>query len=268
MRSATVFGDLNCPASAQTSKFLLIAHRGGVVEGRFPDNSMAALQAALDRGYPALEVDVRESRDGHAVMRHDRDLWAYYRDERNVDELTWAELRCLRTCGGQHRLLRFEEVVMTCKNKADLMVDLKPPHSRVFPALVEMILRREGMLERTYIIGTPAARRHFAGKAFVGYSYAKLLVRLGTERHARRRYFVFDEGRRLTDRRLRVATALQIKIIPSVNVFHYEENPVIARKPAVERAALVRAAARAEIERLKARGLCEFQIDPEFDRWF
>ena len=265
MRSATVFRDANPPARAQTSQFLLIAHRGGVVEDKFPDNSMAALQGALNRGYTGLEVDVRESRDGHPVMRHDRDLRAYYGDERNVDELTWAELRCLRTSGGQHRLLCFEELVTACKNKATLMIDLKPPHSPALPALIEMILRREGMLESTSIIGTPAARTHFAGKASVGYAYAKLLARLATERHARQRYFVFDEGRRLSDRRLRLARALRIKIIPSVNVFHYEEHPVIARKPAAERPALVRAAARVEIERLKAHGLCEFQIDSEFD---
>jgi glycerophosphoryl diester phosphodiesterase len=251
----------------RTSDFSLIAHRGGVVEDKFPDNSMAALTGALHRGYARLEVDVRESRDGRAVMRHDRDLRAYYGLERNVDELTWAELRSLRTRGGQHRLLSFEEVTSACKDKIQLMVDVKGPHSPALPRLLETVLRQQGMLENTYIIGTSAARRHFTGKALVGYPYVKLLARVAT-RGARQRFFLFDEGRRLSNRRLRWARALGMKIVPSVNVFHYEESAAIAGTPASERPALVLAAARAEIKRLKANGLREFQIDSEFDGWF
>jgi hypothetical protein len=272
VRSITDYDKAPAPAAdslrVRTSHFSLIAHRGGVVEDKFPDNSMAALTAALTRGYARLEVDVRESRDGRAIMRHDRDLRAFYGDERNVDELTGAELQTLRSVCRQHRLLSFEELTSACKDKIHLMVDVKAPHSPAFPLLLEAILRREGMLDNTYIIGTSAARRHFTGKALVGYPYVKLLARVATNPRARQRHFLFDEGRRLSNRRLRWARTLGIKIVPSVNVFHYEESAAIASKPAPDRPALVLAAARAEIKRLKANGLREFQIDSEFDGWF
>src|SRR3712207_1634107 len=118
MAPATVFPDAHPGGSLRSSQFLLIAHRGGVLEGKFPDNSMAALQAALERGYRCIELDVRESRDGYAVMRHDADLRAHYGDERSVGQLTWAELQRLRSSDGRHGLLSFEEAIEACKNKA------------------------------------------------------------------------------------------------------------------------------------------------------
>ncbi|MEM9302623.1 MAG: glycerophosphodiester phosphodiesterase family protein [Pseudomonadota bacterium] len=49
-----------------------IAHRG--LPARFPENSRPGLVAALKAGARWLEVDVQLSRDGVAVLHHDRDL--------------------------------------------------------------------------------------------------------------------------------------------------------------------------------------------------
>ena len=64
--------------------YQLIAHRGGVVEDRFPDNSASAIQAAVERGYWGIEIDIRETKDGVLVMRHDADLKLYYDDPRQL----------------------------------------------------------------------------------------------------------------------------------------------------------------------------------------
>jgi glycerophosphoryl diester phosphodiesterase len=49
----------------------LIAHRGGIVDDTHPENSPASVEAAIQRGYWMLEVDIRRTRDGRAVVQHD-----------------------------------------------------------------------------------------------------------------------------------------------------------------------------------------------------
>lgn len=51
---------------------VVIAHRGASLE--LPENTLAAFQRALDLGADALELDVRLSRDGVAVVIHDATL--------------------------------------------------------------------------------------------------------------------------------------------------------------------------------------------------
>jgi glycerophosphoryl diester phosphodiesterase len=65
---------------------LVIGHRG---MGGFPDSSLAAFRAAIDAGVDALEVDVRRTRDGSLVVRHDERLPS----GRRVRECTLAEVR-------------------------------------------------------------------------------------------------------------------------------------------------------------------------------
>lgn len=50
----------------------IVAHRG--FSARAPENTLAALRAALDAGASSLEWDVRMARDGVAVLFHDDDL--------------------------------------------------------------------------------------------------------------------------------------------------------------------------------------------------
>jgi glycerophosphoryl diester phosphodiesterase len=51
---------------------LIVAHRGAPTER--PENTLAAFEAALDAGAAAVELDVRTTADGHAVVIHDAAL--------------------------------------------------------------------------------------------------------------------------------------------------------------------------------------------------
>ncbi len=51
--------------------YKLIAHRGGIVEGKYDEFDPASIQAAIDQGYYMLEIDVRETRDGVLIVHHD-----------------------------------------------------------------------------------------------------------------------------------------------------------------------------------------------------
>lgn len=52
---------------------LVIAHRTCMLDA--PENSLAGIAAAAGSGADAVEVDVRRSRDGVAVLFHDRIAW-------------------------------------------------------------------------------------------------------------------------------------------------------------------------------------------------
>jgi glycerophosphoryl diester phosphodiesterase len=70
---------------------LAIAHRGdpiGAVE-----NTVAAVQRALDLGADAVEVDVRVTLDGTVVLHHDTDLQRVWKHPGVIARLPLADLR-------------------------------------------------------------------------------------------------------------------------------------------------------------------------------
>ncbi len=76
---------------------LLCAHRGGAALG--PENTLLACQRSLEAGVDAVEVDVRWTRDGVAVLLHDERVDRTTNGRGAVRELTWTELRELDAGG-------------------------------------------------------------------------------------------------------------------------------------------------------------------------
>lgn len=255
--------------AAPAAPYKLIAHRGGVVEDKLPDNSAAALKAAVARGYWMLEVDIRETKDGILVMQHDPDLMLNFADPRRIFETPFADLTSLRTKIAAQSIQKFEELVQAAKAAGlRLMLDSKDPHSPDFPRKVEAILEKHGMVGSCYIIGTGDAMSHFTGKALVGLKYRSLRPRLEADPGLKEKYFLFDEGRTLTAEMITWALARGVKVVPSINGYHYYDPKTMAGKTYAELAPLILPQARRHIEAFKALGVVEFQIDSEFDGWF
>lgn len=72
----------------------VIAHRGYTAE--HPENTLPALQAALDASAPGIEVDVQFTRDDVPVLLHDVDLLRMAGDSANIHDIDLARLRMLR----------------------------------------------------------------------------------------------------------------------------------------------------------------------------
>lgn len=68
----------------------LIAHRG--YAAHYPENTLSALQAAVDAGARWLEIDVQLSADGVPVLFHDVDLQRTAGQPGRVLELPWRDL--------------------------------------------------------------------------------------------------------------------------------------------------------------------------------
>ncbi|MCY2962026.1 MAG: glycerophosphodiester phosphodiesterase family protein [Planctomycetota bacterium] len=74
----------------------LVAHRG--YAARYPENTLAALEAAIDAGARHVEVDVQLSADGFPVLFHDRTLDRMCGTSGAVHQKSLSELRAL-SCG-------------------------------------------------------------------------------------------------------------------------------------------------------------------------
>jgi glycerophosphoryl diester phosphodiesterase len=112
---------------------LRLAHRGD--HRRHPENSLAALVAALDvPGCDGVEFDVRASRDGVPVVIHDDTLARVQGRPEAVGQLSAGELEALG-------IPRLEDVLATLPHRAFLDVEIKESFGRT---LVEVLAAGRG----------------------------------------------------------------------------------------------------------------------------
>lgn len=235
-----------------------IAHRGGVVDAGYAENSPASLEAAFAAGYWMVESDIRETKDGRIIVQHDPTFERFYGDSRRVQDMTLAEVKALRANPGGTPPMTFRELVDACKGRLRIMLDTKEPeHSAAFYRQIENDLRRTGLLASAYIIGLDSARRYFQGKARVGINSAQLEEAVRRGEDVARRYFLFEWGKTLTRRQVDFAFAHKVPVVPSVNTFHYGGD----WKVSLEQGS-------ADIRRLREWGVTEFQIDSVYEPAF
>jgi glycerophosphoryl diester phosphodiesterase len=101
----------------------ILGHRGRPTPDT-PENTMAAVHAALREGADGIEVDVRLTADGVAVCCHDPGLGRVAGVARGVRSLTLSELGAVRVSG--HSVPTVAEVVAGMAGRGRLVLDLKP----------------------------------------------------------------------------------------------------------------------------------------------
>ena len=72
------------------AKPIVVGHRG--VPAVHQENTLAGFRRAASLGIPAVELDVRLSRDGYAVVCHDDDLGRLTGEQGRISRLTWDEI--------------------------------------------------------------------------------------------------------------------------------------------------------------------------------
>ena len=76
---------------------IAFAHRGGASDA--PENTMAAFEYAVNLGYRYVETDVQVTSDGVLLAFHDFNLNRTCGVDRQVSEMTWAEVSAARVDG-------------------------------------------------------------------------------------------------------------------------------------------------------------------------
>lgn len=114
-----------------------LAHRGLHGEG-LPENSLAAIKAAIDAGYP-VEIDVQVSADGAAVVFHDWNLQRLTGLDARVVNKTTRELAELRLPGGGEKIPLLQDVLALVNGQQPVVIEIK---NRRYPTALEPTVAR------------------------------------------------------------------------------------------------------------------------------
>ena len=99
------------------------AHRGLHGPG-VPENSMAAVRAAIARGM-GIECDVQRSGDGHAVVFHDRELDRLTAESGLVARRSADQLGAIRLTGSGETIPRLRDVLRLVDGRAPILIEIK-----------------------------------------------------------------------------------------------------------------------------------------------
>lgn len=241
----------------QFQDYKLIAHRGGITEGKYSEYDPAAIEEAIARGYYMLEIDVRMTKDGVLMLNHDADFSKFFSSSQKVSEKNWSDIQNLRSSKGDFRPFTLEELAQMCAGKIKFMLDLKEDNATPeYYQKLEKVLEKYDLLSGAYFIDYDA-RKYFWNKAKFNFRVKELpeiKKKLERGEDVAAHYFLFDNANRLNSEIIKWCQLNSISVVPSVNTFHYKyENDMRGAKH--------------DIEFLKACGVTEFQIDSQYDRW-
>ncbi len=232
---------------------VLIAHRGGVIEGRNPENSPAALDEAISRGYDAVEIDLRSTADGEVVCYHDATVACGFLRRRRIRDLELAELR---GCAGSW-ILTVDEMLARCVGRVRVMLDVKDEtDGPEFYERIDASLHAHGMAREVWAIGTHRSKEALRDTVRTAVSVRQIKRGERPLESITETEFIFGHGTELDDSFVSDALGRGLALVPSINHFHY--------LPRLDTAA----PAGSDILRLLALGVTVFQIDSDFDRFF
>ncbi|KAA2241969.1 glycerophosphodiester phosphodiesterase family protein [Chitinophaga agrisoli] len=240
-------------------RYFLIAHRGGVVDSTNAENSLPALQDAIERGYWMVEMDLRLTRDSVLIIHHDPDFKRYYGVEKAVSAMTWDEISQLRSARG-NQVMKLEDALSACSGKIQVMLDNKiSGNDTLLFSQVVSLLQKYGLDKQALMIGTDESTDYFTGKIKLSCTRQQLEINTQKPGYSPEYYYLFGETGSMTDDDVKWAQYQGIMVVGVLNMFRYKGKKGKSRP--------YLAAAR-DATRLKSLGVQFFQLDSEFDRFF
>jgi glycerophosphoryl diester phosphodiesterase len=237
----------------------LIAHRGGIVDDQHAENSPASLQDAIAAGYWMVEVDVRRTKDGEAILQHDSDFRRFYNQPYRVEELTWDEIRRFRAQPGNSTPLHFRDLCQLCRGKVRLMLDLKGSDwPAAFYENLATLLADHDLLRTAYLLGgRNAATLSITQSAKASINSAGLTKAIAAGEDVANRYYLFELASDITAATVAACRNAQIPCVAAINTFRY----TMAKRDEWE-------GPKEDTARLLALGVTHFQIDSRYGPLF
>ena len=141
------------------SEIAVTAHRGSSKDA--PENTMAALETAVEQMADSVEVDVQETRDGVLVLAHDSSLRRTTGRNGRLADLDYAELAQLdagswfsKEYAGE-QVPTLQEAVEFCKGRIFMNIELKSlGDGSDLPERVAALVEENDMLEQCVITST------------------------------------------------------------------------------------------------------------------
>ncbi|MFA5130581.1 MAG: glycerophosphodiester phosphodiesterase family protein [Patescibacteria group bacterium] len=125
----------------------IFAHRG-VSHKEADENSLEAFCAAVNFGIDGIELDVRLTKDGIAVITHDKDLRRIAGDNRFVEDLTLEELQKITLRKGSS-IPALDDV--TACTPAPVQLDFEVKDAKALDVIVRKLRTSKGLRERSII---------------------------------------------------------------------------------------------------------------------
>jgi glycerophosphoryl diester phosphodiesterase len=130
------------PKRVEALKRLPFAHRG-LHGGGLVENSLSAFEAAIAAGH-GIELDVRISRDAHAIVFHDAELDRLADATGAVDRRSSSELGKVTLRGTAETIPSLPDVLKLIGGRVPLLIELKAPDHRVAPLCLAVFHALEG----------------------------------------------------------------------------------------------------------------------------
>lgn len=149
--------------------FLKVGHRGA--RAYEIENTLESFSKALELGVNAIELDVRQSRDGGLIISHNDNLKKVFGQDLPVSETTIAELKQLTG----NRIATLDEALRLIDRKVEkILVELKEAG---YEKKVLDVIRKEKLEERVIVVSFHesilAHTRKLDNKIETGLIYAK-----------------------------------------------------------------------------------------------
>lgn len=124
------FGEIMNSFKNANGRILSAAHRSDWRNA--PENSLPAIQSAIDNGIDMVEMDVKVTSDGHLILMHDHNVDRMTNGTGDISSKTLTQIRQLRLREGQGgsgaaltevQIPTFEEALDLCKGKILINLD-------------------------------------------------------------------------------------------------------------------------------------------------
>jgi glycerophosphoryl diester phosphodiesterase len=140
----------------------VIGHRGAAALA--PENSLSAVERAIDDGADWVEIDVQETADGEVVVLHDSDFMKVAGAPLKIWEATFAEVKKLDIGSSfapefkGEPVPTLEEVLLSAKGRAKVVIELKYyGHDQRLEERVADIVDRNGMANEIAVMSLERA---------------------------------------------------------------------------------------------------------------
>lgn len=129
--------------NSKDNQVIVVSHRGDWRNA--PENSLQAIKNCIKMGVDMVEIDIRETKDGHLVVMHDKTLNRTTNGKGKVKEWTLDSLRTLNLKDGlgvvtKHKIPTLKEALEVSKNK--ILVNLDKSY-KIFDKCYQIILETD-----------------------------------------------------------------------------------------------------------------------------
>lgn len=113
--------------SPESDYVMICAHRGNI--GEYPENSIQGLKECISTGIDIIEIDLKETKDGHIIIMHDDTLGRSTTGSGRVSELNLSEIKkeSLKLGSGEvaptQKVPTLEEFLSVAKGRILLQID-------------------------------------------------------------------------------------------------------------------------------------------------